>query len=148
MYVEIWVSSIKSSISHEIFEGPNLISCSYETKILILSLFSEHQIATGRNLIKINLCFSGAPPTLSSSKANPEYTGTGCSELYFSWQQMSDSVLLYCCSVLMYCCLIHTVILLQLWVTRFGLWRLIYHSWHKLHFYKKIKCCKMVFWYL
>ena len=34
------------------------------------------------------------------------------------------------------------------WVTRLGLWRLVYHSWHKLHFYKKIKCCKMVFWYL
>ena len=30
-------------------------------------------------------------------------------------------------------------------VTRLGLWRLMYHSWHKLHFYKKIKCCKMFF---
>ena len=30
-------------------------------------------------------------------------------------------------------------------VTRLGLWRLMYHSWHKLHFYKKINCCKMFF---
>ena len=34
---------------------------------------------------------------------------------------------------------------LALRVTRLGLWRLMYHSWHKLHFYKKIKCCKMFF---
>ena len=33
-------------------------------------------------------------------------------------------------------------------VTRLGLWRFLYHSWHKLRFYKKIKRCKIVFWYL
>ena len=31
-------------------------------------------------------------------------------------------------------------------VTRLGLWRMIYHSWHKLHFYKKIKHCKIFFY--
>ena len=33
-------------------------------------------------------------------------------------------------------------------VTRLGLWRFLYHSWHKLRLYKKIKCCKIIFWYL
>ena len=33
-------------------------------------------------------------------------------------------------------------------VTRLGLWWFLYHSWHKLRFYKKIKRCKIVFWYL
>ena len=27
-------------------------------------------------------------------------------------------------------------------VTRLGLWRLMYHSWHKFHFYKTINHCK------
>ena len=34
------------------------------------------------------------------------------------------------------------------WVTRLWLWRLIFHGWHKLHFYKEIKCCKICYWYL
>ena len=33
-------------------------------------------------------------------------------------------------------------------VTRLGLWRFLYHSWRMLRFYKKIKRCKIVFWYL
>ena len=33
-------------------------------------------------------------------------------------------------------------------VTRLRLWRFSLYSWHKLHFYKKIKRCKMFYWYL
>ena len=36
----------------------------------------------------------------------------------------------------------------SLTVTRLGLWRFLYHSWHKLRFYKKIKRCKIVLWYV
>ena len=37
--------------------------------------------------------------------------------------------------------------LVHLTVTRLGLWHLMYHSWHKLHFYKKSNVAKCFFIY-
>ena len=56
--------------------------CQNNGNCKIAKMIYGNRIVARQNLIKIHLCFSGAPPTLSSSKANPESTGTGCSNQY------------------------------------------------------------------